>query len=209
MATLKPTQSYHHGDLRNALIRTCLAVLVENGVEALSLREVARRAGVSHTACYRHFADREALLAAVAAEGFERLQQDLTAASIGAPDAVTALQRGLHAYLNFGYAHPQYVQLMFGIDMSARQPALKDVTTKAFDALVQLVTAALPTGSAPKSRSLALALWAEVHGLLVLSTALRLQDIAPGDQPGDAARLALDALFVRIIPVAHREAVDS
>ena len=203
MATLRVSAGYHHGDLRNALIKTCLSLLAESGLDALSLREVARRAGVSHTACYRHFLDREALLAAVAAEGFALLQQELATASAGAPDALTALKRALDAYLNFGYEQRPYLQLMFGIDMSARQPALKSVATDAFNALVQLVSAAVPTGQPSDSRSLALALWAEVHGLLVLSSALQLQDIAPGHQSREAARQALNVLLDRVLPSVH------
>src|SRR5689334_19621575 len=110
MSTLsRRKRSYHHGDLHSALLLTAGKMLEKEGLEALTLREVARRAGVSHSAPYRHFAEREALLAALAAEGFERL---------GAAQRKAAEAGGLRAmgeaYVAFALENPQRFRLMFG-----------------------------------------------------------------------------------------------
>jgi AcrR family transcriptional regulator len=97
--------TYHHGDLRAALLRAAGELLEKHGIESLSLREAARRAGVSHNAPYRHFPDRESLLAALAAEGFELLERELAARP--------AAELGL-AYVEFALAGPQRFRLMFG-----------------------------------------------------------------------------------------------
>ena len=84
------TREYHHGDLRNALIQAGLAILAEEGTHALSLRAAARRSGVSHAAPYRHFADKEALLAAIAEQGFNTLAASVRAAIVRFPDSPAA-----------------------------------------------------------------------------------------------------------------------
>src|SRR3979411_3052913 len=109
-----PTRpTYHHGDLRNSLIRSALALVAEHGVEGFSLREAARTVGVSASACYRHFADRDELLAAVAHEGLERLGEETRTAGaaqegVSAFDAVNRFWAYSEAYLRFALAHPSY-----------------------------------------------------------------------------------------------------
>jgi AcrR family transcriptional regulator len=206
MATSKPRRNagvsraaYHHGDLRNALVRACLGVVAESGATGLSLRAVARRAGVSHTASYRHFADKDALLAAVAAGGFELLGARVEAAARAAPSAPAALRDALQAYLRFGRDFPQHVQLMFGQDLSPGRPALQAVAQATFGALVGLVRAAFPTLTLPGAQSLALALWAQTLGLLLLVGPLRLEELAPGRDSLAVAQAALDALLDRLL----------
>jgi len=97
--------TYHHGDLRAALLQAAGEILEKEGVAALSLREAARRAGVSHSAPYRHFLDRDSLLAALAVEGFSLLQDAITKRPEG--------DRGV-AYVEFALIHPQRFRLMFG-----------------------------------------------------------------------------------------------
>src|SRR5919206_2322086 len=97
--------TYHHGNLRPALLRTAAKTLEKEGLGALSLRELARRAGVSHNAPYRHFPDRDSLLAALAAEGFEMLGDAL--------EKRPRREMG-EAYVEFALAHPQRFRLMFG-----------------------------------------------------------------------------------------------
>jgi AcrR family transcriptional regulator len=97
--------TYHHGDLRQAVLQTAGQVLEKEGLAALSLREVARRAGVSHNAPYRHFPDRESLLGALAAEGFEMLGNAL--------QSRPRREMG-EAYVGFALAHPERFRLMFG-----------------------------------------------------------------------------------------------
>ena len=97
--------TYHHGDLREAVLQTAGKLLEKEGLAALSLREVARRAGVSHNAPYRHFPDRESLLGALAAEGFEML---------GAALQSRPRREMGEAYVEFALAHPERFRLMFG-----------------------------------------------------------------------------------------------
>lgn len=96
--------TYHHGELRPALLREAAKILEREGGQAISLRDLARRAGVSHMAPYRHFPDREALLAALAEEGFELLARELE----GKPWREQAV-----AYVRFALAHPERFRLMF------------------------------------------------------------------------------------------------
>ncbi|NWG45710.1 MAG: TetR/AcrR family transcriptional regulator [Alphaproteobacteria bacterium] len=119
---VKPEGKYHHGNLRAALIEAAAIILETEGLSALSLRAAARRAGVSQTAPYRHFADREALLVAVAMEGFHMLAEDLDTASlpIAGSDRETVVQIGA-AYARFATAHPGRFQLMFGRDIANRR----------------------------------------------------------------------------------------
>ena len=97
--------TYHHGQLRAAVLRTAGNMLEKQGIASLSLRELARRAGVSHNAPYRHFPDRESLLAALAAEGFEMLGDAL--------EKRPRREMG-EAYVEFALGHPQRFRLMFG-----------------------------------------------------------------------------------------------
>ena len=155
-------RSYHHGDLEAAFARAAGKVLEKEGVEALSVREVARRAGVSHAAPYRHFADRESLLAALAAEGF---------ATLGRAQREAAAARGLRgmgeAYVRFALEHPQRFRLMFGgLVRIAKHPALREVATKTFDGLSGALAARLP--EAKGARDSSIAAWALVHGLAQL-----------------------------------------
>jgi AcrR family transcriptional regulator len=111
----KPTDppNYHHGDLRSALIESALALVTEEQDWTFSLREVTRRAGVSHNAPYNHFADKRDLLAAVAVVGFESLGQRFQAAASRIGNARTALVRSAVAYVTFGVDNPAHYRLMF------------------------------------------------------------------------------------------------
>src|SRR5688500_3897951 len=104
-------RSYHHGDLRNALLEAALALIAQGRVGELSLREVARRAGVTYAAPYHHFADKSALLAAVATQGFEKLVEkfDRVAARRLAPEA--ELVAMAQAYVAFALAHPSHYRV--------------------------------------------------------------------------------------------------
>ena len=153
---------YHHGDLQAALILTAGKMLEKEGLEALTLRAVARRAGVSHNAPYRHFARREALLAALAAEGFERLG----AAQRKAGEAGGLRAMG-EAYVAFALENPQRFRLMFGGQISiSRHAQLRAVATGTFAGLSGALSARLP--EAHGARDASIAAWALVHGLALL-----------------------------------------
>jgi AcrR family transcriptional regulator len=188
-------RSYHHGDLQAALIRTAGKMLEKEGVEALKLREVARRAGVSHNAPYRHFTEREALLAALAAEGFGMLAlaQQAAAASGG-------LRAMGEAYVHFALAHPQRFRLMFGGQISiANHARLREVATRAFDGLSGALTARVPEAQGAKDSSIAA--WALVHGLAQLLLGKRISSVA--------MRGRGDAVFVRDVLASIRFAAGS
>src|SRR5688572_5804005 len=148
---MSTSTAYHHGDLRAALLRAAGELLEKQGIAALSLREAARSAGVSHNAPYRHFPDREALLAALAAEGF-RLLADSQAAG--------GRERGL-AYVRFALAHPQRFRLMFGgVLPIGDYPELREQGRRAYQ---QLEEAFKDLGE--DARLAAAAAWSLVHGL--------------------------------------------
>ena len=165
-------RGYHHGDLPAALLRAAGKILEKEGVEALSLRALTRRAGVSHAAPYRHFRDRESLLAALAAEGF---------AMLGSAQREAATSGGLRAmgeaYVRFALDHPQRFRLMFGGQLRiARHPALREVATNAFEALSGALAA--HAGGLRGSGDASIAAWALVHGLAQLLLGGRIAEAA-------------------------------
>jgi AcrR family transcriptional regulator len=168
-------QTYHHGDLRNSLIRAALDLVAERGVEGFSLREAARTVGVSASACYRHFADREELLAAVAHEGLDTLAENMRAAAApyggaNAFDAVRRFWAYSEAYVDFAIGHPAHFRVMHAVPKSEhsreimlpRSPAL--LAQGGMEALVEAGVIA----PASAGRAL-LACWASVHGLASLA----------------------------------------
>lgn len=143
--------TYHHGDLPAALLRAAGRTLEKRGIGALSLRDAARRAGVSHNAPYRHFRDREALLAALAAEGFAMLGERLR----GKP----ARQMG-EAYVRFALEQPQRFRLMFGGVLPLNNyPELRDAARSMHQWLADAFT------ELPRPDTAASAAWSLVHGL--------------------------------------------
>ncbi|HTP60599.1 MAG TPA: TetR/AcrR family transcriptional regulator [Burkholderiales bacterium] len=167
---------YHHGDLRVALLRTAGKILEKERLEALTLRTLARRTGVSHAAPYRHFRDRESLLAALAAEGFAMLGKAQREA------AAAAGLRGMgEAYVRFALEQPQRFRLMFGGEVPiGRHPALREVATRAFDALSGALAAHVPEARGARDQSIAA--WALVHGLAQLLLEGRVDASARGDR---------------------------
>jgi AcrR family transcriptional regulator len=145
LSTPSEGRSYHHRDLSRALVRSALEILSEAGVAGLSLRAAARRAKVSAMAPYRHFADKEALLAAVAKYGFRQLTARLTAAVAGAPDPRAGLGALGVAYVLFARDEPSLFKLMFGpaIERKSAHPGLDEAGRSCFDALRHAVEAAI------------------------------------------------------------------
>lgn len=168
---------YHHGDLRATLLREAGALLREQGIEGLSLRRLAERAGVSRTAPYHHFQDKNALLCALAETGFQRLDRLLMDSllvepiNLGHPGQEAALRGFVRAYLDFAVTNPEQYELMFGRTLwKAGQPSdsLKQVAHTCFRRFVERFDsptqrALLPTGTEPLR--VAQASWATLHGL--------------------------------------------
>jgi AcrR family transcriptional regulator len=161
---------YHHGDLRTALLDAAMTIVARDGAAALSLRGVARAAGVSAMAPYHHFADRAALVAEVAAIGFERLYVDKLAALAASDDGPrAALVAGARAYVGFILANPELYRLMKGNELADRaaHPALATVAARPGAKLAELVAALGPLNVTPASA--AKAIWALAHGLGLLA----------------------------------------
>src|ERR1700692_879924 len=157
--------TYHHGDLRAALIRAAIELLEESGETELSLRAVARRAGVSPAAPYRHYADREALVSAVAAVGYRELAERLVAAH-PSPSTPEQLASVAIAYVQFALERPALFRIMFG-ESCDRDNDERVAATAAVSTYVRaIVERTFPQADA---EPLATAVWALVHGLAVLS----------------------------------------
>jgi AcrR family transcriptional regulator len=175
MIPTRPT--YHHGDLRNSLIRAALALVAERGVEGFSLREAARTVGVSASACYRHFADREELLAAVAHEGLDTLAEEMRVAAEthGGPtpfDAVSRFWDYAAAYLHFALAHPAHFRVMHAVPKSEHSRDLMLPRTPAVLAQTGMEALVAAGVVAPEAAGRALlAIWTSVHGLAQLAVA--------------------------------------
>lgn len=160
--TSKSVRPYHHGNLRVGLLEAAESVLAERGAMALTLRDVARAAGVSHGAPYHHFASLNDLLAAVAQRGFEDLG-DAMAQAVAVPDTRERLLRVAEAYVACARAQPERFRLMFGPLLASKDehPALKDAAQRAFG----FVLAAATAHDKKNGSDLALAGWSLAHGL--------------------------------------------
>jgi AcrR family transcriptional regulator len=171
-------RGYHHGRLREALLAAARALISERGPAGFTLAEAAKRVGVTGAAPYRHFADRDALMAALAQEGFEHFNEQLGRAwDGGRPDPVTALRRRGGAYLAFARAEPGLYKAMFGdagfLAPTASAPEAHEAAKKAFDELVRTTVAVLRHFCAPENnaRGLAVQIWAMTHGVVELMLA--------------------------------------
>jgi AcrR family transcriptional regulator len=172
-AARKPRGRYHHGNLRRALIDEALATIRAEGVGGLTLREIGARLGVSRTALYRHFADKRALLTAVATEGFRTLRQQLVIAWEDGGRGRTAFQAMGVAYVEFAVTNPSHYRVMFGgfVDQQPRDPELAAEGAGAFQALVDALTSLQGDGVVRGDDILLMArfVWAVVHGVAMLA----------------------------------------
>jgi AcrR family transcriptional regulator len=195
----KPRDRYHHGDLRRALLDEALRTIQKDGVEALTLRTIGVRLGVSRTALYRHFADKRALLSAVATEGFRLLRERLVEAwGSGGVSGFNAM--GV-AYIRFAIANPSHYRVMFGgararafVDSAPRDEDLTREGTAAFNALVNAIVALQKEGAARKDDPVQLArfIWAGVHGVSMLIIDGQFRHLQ--SQIDDLIRFALERL---------------
>jgi len=169
---LKQKSGYHHGDLRRTLLEVSVSAIDKHGVDALNLRELAIRAGVSSGAPYHHFANRDALLAAIAEEGFSRLEMAMIRERDAAPgDATSRLTALGRAYVSFATAHRGHFRVMFRGDLgSAEFPELLKAKPRAFQLLCDAMEDCQRSGVAPAGdlQPLVLTAWSAVHGLATL-----------------------------------------
>ena len=186
---------YHHGDLRRALIETAMGMLHEDKGWQFTLREVARRAGVSHAAPYKHFPDKAALLAEMALLGFDRLRQATMTAKSRRPkslrDEFFAIGR---AYVQFGVSNPALYRLMFSADADeAADVHLNERALAAFGVLIELLKRGQTEGILRKRdvRGQAAACWAQLHGITMLTIDGLLLPEKVGPKPLDAALMTL------------------
>jgi AcrR family transcriptional regulator len=188
----KRKADYHHGNLRRALIDAAVSAIAKHGVDALNLRQLAARAGVTPGAPYHHFTDREELLAAIAEEGFGRLGAELIAGRDAAGDEASARLEALgRAYINFAISCPGYFRVMFhGVGKSSGPSA---PGLRAFHLLRDAVLACQEAGTAPAGDPSALVLtaWSAVHGFATLwvDGALPFEGMRPQQMAPELGRL--------------------
>jgi AcrR family transcriptional regulator len=190
MTAVGTEHRYHHGDLRRALLDEALTAMERDGPASLSLRELARRAGVSHAAPAHHFGDKVGLLTAIAVEGFDLLADDLNAAFAATG---SFLEVGV-AYVGFAVRHRAHFEVMFRPEMlRADDPALTAARRRSREALYGTIgSVRLPAGTAILAPGVAA--WALVHGLATLYLDGNLPP-ALGDDPEAIARKVASNLF--------------
>jgi len=173
-SSMEPSSApYHHGALRRALIETAVAMVREEGAWNFTLREVARRAGVSHAAPYNHFADKSELLAEVGCLGFEELRRAMEgAANPEKHSPREALTNIGIAYIRFGVENPAHYRLMFGPELAerGRHPALDQAADATFTMLSRALERGQLAGEVRREpvHQQALTAWSLVHGLTTL-----------------------------------------
>jgi AcrR family transcriptional regulator len=183
---------YHHGDLRRAMLDTAMEMLAEDNGWQFTLRELARRAGVSHTASYKHFPDKAALLAELALIGMDQLRAALLAARPSAPETLREQFLEMsRAYVRFGMANPNLYRLMFSADArTAASARLKERGVAALAVLVDLIEEGQRTGWLRKREvyEQTSAGWAHLHGVTLLTMdGLLGPDTVKSDHASEAA----------------------
>jgi AcrR family transcriptional regulator len=166
-------RGYHHGNLKEALLRAALELIAQKGPGGFTFAEAARWAGVSPAAPYRHFRDRDELLASVALRGFHQFEAVLTQAwDEGRPDVLFALDRLGKAYLDFAHKEPAYYSAMFEAGIPpATNPELREAGERAFAVLrgaAEKLCAEIPAQHRPPALMVALHIWAMAHGIASL-----------------------------------------
>jgi AcrR family transcriptional regulator len=165
--------SYHHGDLKNALIKAGIEILDKRGTEALSLRRVARWAGVSHTAPYAHFTDKQALVAAISTEGYKKLYEKMSVAiQTHHGDPRQQLIAASWAYIEFALDNTAHFKLTLSgiVEKEKDYPEFVEITMKNFDLVVQLVKTCQQVGVLREGppKLVAITVWSQVHGFISL-----------------------------------------
>jgi AcrR family transcriptional regulator len=194
-------QPYHHGDLHEALLKAAKRVAERDGLQGLTLRAVAREAGVSHAAPAHHFGDVTGLLSELAAIGFKKFSAALGAAAAAANSPEAAAAGRANAYVAFARENPCLFQLMFRAErLDHSRPALQEASTAAFANLARLVGARRHETVVPDHLTLAQAadiarMWSMVHGFAMLYLDGRLREILDGLPPGTTEETLLAAML--------------
>jgi AcrR family transcriptional regulator len=168
-----PRKKYHHGDLKNALILAGIDILSKEGLAGLSLRKVAKKAGVSHAAPYAHFADKQALIAAISTEGYRRLYEQLSATiELNKVNSHQQLVEVGWTYIQFAIKDPEHFKTMFSgiIEQEKDYPEFRKMAQKNFGLLVMLVKDCQEAGLLAQGPAdmVAVSLWSLVHGFILL-----------------------------------------
>jgi AcrR family transcriptional regulator len=194
-----PARPYHHGDLPNALLTEAERILEADGMPALTLRAVARAAGVSHAAPANHFDDLTGLLSELAAQGYRRFAAALTAAVEAAGPAPKQRSDAMgRAYVDFARAHPGLFTLMFRSErLDPQRPALRDAIQGARDALRRIIAERpdAATRTPLQQAAQGVAIWALVHGLSMLLLEGRLRATLAALPPSVTVEDFLDAVL--------------
>jgi AcrR family transcriptional regulator len=198
---MRRPKPYHHANLREELLLAAIRLIAEVGPTAFTLREVARRAGVSHNAPYRHFRDRDDLMAAVAAQGFRELTLAMVEASARQSDPVERLKRAGLGYVAFALRRPEHFTVMFDAPRSRRKhPESSEAGDQAFATLLGLVKGCQDAGRLPSgdSHQMALLAWTMVHGIAKLAITGRL----PFHSANEVLRFA-EFVIAQSLPIAR------
>ncbi|MFY1675216.1 TetR/AcrR family transcriptional regulator [Plantactinospora sp. WMMB334] len=186
-------RQYHHGDLRRALLAAAATAIEESGPAALSLRDLARRAGVSHAAPAHHFGDKAGLLTAFAAEGFEMLAETL--AQVREESGGSLLETGV-GYIGFAVRHRAHFEVMFRTELLHRDDSALAAARQRAGAALRAGVAGLPAApTGDEAGNAALAAWSIVHGFATLWLGRALPADQVGDDPEAAARKVIRRLF--------------
>jgi AcrR family transcriptional regulator len=190
--------TYHHGDLKRALVDAALTLVAEKGPRGFTLSEAARRAGVSLAAPYRHFADKAHLLAAAAEQGFVALHAALVDGLDATPDPAEQVVECSRRYVGWAVAHPDHYRVMFGGDTDKTlHPGLLEAGERTFGVLLDVISRCQTAGviDAGDPRRVAGPMWSTVHGIASLAIGGDLDHVGIDESPEDlAARSAAEIL---------------
>ena len=166
-------KTYHHGDLKNALSQAGIKILAEEGIEGFSLRKVAREAGVTHSAPYAHFADKQAMIAAISTDGYRKVYERINAVVDQFPaDPLRQFIETAWVYVSFGFDEPDHFKITFSgsVEREREYPALVEMTGKTFEILRQLIIRCQQAGLLDDGEPdlAAVTVWGFVHGFVQL-----------------------------------------
>jgi AcrR family transcriptional regulator len=193
----RPPRPYHHGDLPRAICEAALALITEAGPDGFTLREVARRIGVSHAAPYRHYADKRALMNALAVDGSRRLGEVIEAALAAAgPDLRARFLAASHAYVRFAVDHPAHFKVLFlSSEVDTTDPDVVVARERTFGILLRFIAEAQAAGffGPGEPMQIAMSIWSLHHGLASLAS------IGAVVTTGAGLRAVSDAAHARLL----------